>query len=295
MRKGQQEIAQRKVGLSLTNSIRSRATAFALVAIHSLWPTAPSTALNTTKLPSGSSKGSTPASFPRASETDTIQALVAAYPDQLRTAGTHAIAFTNGDAIPVDRKRNPTSFDDRLAHADLVDQLSIPYRRGCPVTIPIVNDDPGRLRDEAFFRAMYGSSAKQVSNRLRNVDWFGQKIPMTTVNGVNDRLAAVAEELGRLPDAKSMRKYLTPSAGSFVWRVIAGTQVHSAHSFGIAIDINTTYSDYWRWDGASKIPTYRNRIPCEIANVFERQGFIWGAKWYHYDTMHFEYRPELLG
>jgi D-alanyl-D-alanine carboxypeptidase len=24
-------------------------------------------------------------------------------------------------------------------------------------------------------------------------------------------------------------------------------------------------------------------------------GFIWGGKWYHYDTMHFEYRPELMG
>ena len=23
-------------------------------------------------------------------------------------------------------------------------------------------------------------------------------------------------------------------------------------------------------------------------------GFIWGGKWYHYDTMHFEFRPELV-
>jgi len=22
--------------------------------------------------------------------------------------------------------------------------------------------------------------------------------------------------------------------------------------------------------------------------------FIWGGRWYHFDTMHFEYRPELL-
>jgi hypothetical protein len=28
--------------------------------------------------------------------------------------------------------------------------------------------------------------------------------------------------------------------------------------------------------------------------IFEKHGFIWGGKWYHYDTMHFEYRPELL-
>ena len=32
----------------------------------------------------------------------------------------------------------------------------------------------------------------------------------------------------------------------------------------------------------------------EIVDIFERHGFIWGGKWYHYDTMHFEHRPELL-
>jgi hypothetical protein len=34
-------------------------------------------------------------------------------------------------------------------------------------------------------------------------------------------------------------------------------------------------------------------VPFEIVLIFERHGFIWGGKWYHYDTMHFEYRPEL--
>jgi D-alanyl-D-alanine carboxypeptidase len=28
--------------------------------------------------------------------------------------------------------------------------------------------------------------------------------------------------------------------------------------------------------------------------LFEQHGFIWGGKWYHYDTMHFEYRPEII-
>jgi peptidoglycan LD-endopeptidase CwlK len=32
----------------------------------------------------------------------------------------------------------------------------------------------------------------------------------------------------------------------------------------------------------------------EIVKIFEKYGFIWGGKWYHYDTMHFEYRPELI-
>ena len=29
-------------------------------------------------------------------------------------------------------------------------------------------------------------------------------------------------------------------------------------------------------------------------DAFEAEGFIWGGRWLHYDTMHFEYRPELL-
>ena len=28
--------------------------------------------------------------------------------------------------------------------------------------------------------------------------------------------------------------------------------------------------------------------------IFEKHGFIWGGRWYHYDTMHFEYRPEMI-
>jgi peptidoglycan LD-endopeptidase CwlK len=39
---------------------------------------------------------------------------------------------------------------------------------------------------------------------------------------------------------------------------------------------------------------YKNQIPWDIIHIFESHGFIWGGKWYHYDTMHFEYRPEQL-
>ena len=39
---------------------------------------------------------------------------------------------------------------------------------------------------------------------------------------------------------------------------------------------------------------WKNKIPQEIVDAFEAEGFIWGGRWAHYDTMHFEYRPELL-
>ena len=39
---------------------------------------------------------------------------------------------------------------------------------------------------------------------------------------------------------------------------------------------------------------YENKMPHDIVKVFEKHGFIWGGRWYHYDTMHFEFRPEIL-
>jgi hypothetical protein len=69
----------------------------------------------------------------------------------------------------------------------------------------------------------------------------------------------------------------------------------SMHAFAAAIDISTATTDYWLWNEPvdGRYP-YRNKVPFEIVEVFERHGFIWGGKWYHYDTMHFEYRPELF-
>jgi hypothetical protein len=62
------------------------------------------------------------------------------------------------------------------------------------------------------------------------------------------------------------------------------------HSWGAAIDINAAHAEYWLWPRASSA----NALPPEIIDIFERHGFIWGGKWSHYDTMHFEYRPELV-
>jgi len=120
------------------------------------------------------------------------------------------------------------------------------------------------------------------------------RVTVTRINGVDRKLAAVSRELDALVARKpEMKKYLVPLGGTFKWRTIAGTKRLSVHSFGAAIDINVKYSAYWRWNKGSY--RYRNRIPLDIVKIFERHGFIWGGKWYHYDTMHFEYRPELLG
>jgi len=71
---------------------------------------------------------------------------------------------------------------------------------------------------------------------------------------------------------------------------VADTGEPSMHSWGAAIDTNTAYAAYWLWPRAAPA----GALPAEIIEIFERHGFIWGGKWSHYDTMHFEYRPELV-
>lgn len=47
------------------------------------------------------------------------------------------------------------------------------------------------------------------------------------------------------------------------------------HSYAAAIDLNTAVSDYWLWRGGkNSLRPYSNRIPQEIAIIFERHGFI---------------------
>ncbi len=223
-----------------------------------------------------------------------LDALVAAYPRFLSGHDGNVLIWKDGTRMIIDDGRSKTH-QQKLREADIEDMLSQPYPLGpCSFAPPPRNFDPGRIRNEAFFRKIYGGTKRQVQARLATVRWFGQRLRVTTVNGVNRKLAAVAAELARLP--ARYRKYFIPSAGTFNWRVIAGTKRLSVHAFGAAIDINARYADYWRWAGGrpGNVPRHRNRIPRRIVEIFERHGFIWGGKWYHYDTMHFEYRPELL-
>ncbi len=227
-----------------------------------------------------------------------LDRLVAAYPDFLVSHDDVAIRWKDGAEMAVDDGKGGKTFETMLNDPDIEDMFYTPYPVGRAGTPPGVDIDPGRVRYEPFFAKMYGDCKKgEVTKKLVDVAWVpkhgGKKLKITGVNGVAEKLQAVSDDLDKLPD--SFVKYLTPSGGTYNCRVIAGTDRASVHGDGIAIDINVGWSDYWRnhppVDG--KYP-YKNRIPWEIVEIFEKHGFIWGGKWYHYDTMHFEYRPELL-
>ena len=226
-----------------------------------------------------------------------LDALVASYPDALAGYDRGILQWRDGTTMPVSSDHEDKTLAGLLRHASIIDQFRIPYPRGQLKTPPAVDADPGRLRNAAFFTKMYGEcKSGQVSQGLADVVWlpktWGKKIRITSVNQVNKHLSAVSEEIDALPEKIKHAAY--PIAGTYNCRAVADTGEPSPHSYGIAIDLNLAFSDYWFWHPQPGNIAYRNRMPEEIVKIFENHGFIWGGKWYHYDTMHFEYRPELL-
>ena len=217
--------------------------------------------------------------------------IINAYPDFSIKYKNGYLFFADGTKMICDDGKEK-SYVEKLDNCDIEDMFSMKY--DTTASLPSYLNDCGRGRNEELFMKMYGNTELSARKNLVSVDWFGQKIPFTKINGAAKQLKRVAEEL---QNKTELRKYLT-NASSFYWRKVRGANRQSAHSYGIAIDINTSYSNYWLWSNPKCNETdkiiYENRIPIDVVRVFEKYGFIWGGRWYHYDTMHFEYRPEFL-
>ena len=225
--------------------------------------------------------------------------LVAAYPDFLAGHEGNDLLWKDGTRMPFDDGKSGKSFATLLDAPSLKDMFYTPYPLGHAGLSPLFNVDPGRVRYQPFFLKMYGDCRKgETARTMVDVIWlprkWGKPVSVTRANGVAAQLAKVSAELDRLP--ASYDKYLLPPAGTLNCRAISGTARLSAHGTATAIDIATKHAHYWQWSrpDAQGHYVWRNEIPMEIVEIFERHGFIWGGKWYHYDTMHFEYRPELI-
>ena len=159
-------------------------------------------------------------------------------------------------------------------------------------------EDPGRARHEGLLRALFGQSKGEVAASLLRVEYRsatqGARFLANSRHCVAPQLQAALDAIAL--EGPAMDRFFATVGGSFNWRVIAGTERLSAHSFGIAVDFNTELGSYWRWSGAAEgnVGDYVNLYPEALVRQMERFGFIWGGKWHHFDGMHFEYRPELI-
>ncbi len=245
------------------------------------------------------------------------QALIDAYPDYLVGYDGSMLIWKDGTMMRFGGARADKPLDELLDKPDIADMFHWPYRFGTAGVPAAPEADPGRVRNEAFFQKMYGECRKELPGcarvtcpfgaRLERVPWLpkagGGAMQATAINGAAAELRLVAAELQAL--GPEFTRYLAPNGGSYLPRCIARTTRLSVHSFGIAFDINPQYGGYWQYGLPAalderqvrerKIPlVYKNKIPMQIVAAFEKHGFIWGGKWYHFDGMHFEYRPEFL-
>ncbi|MDR0472261.1 MAG: M15 family metallopeptidase [Treponema sp.] len=167
------------------------------------------------------------------------------------------------------------------------------------------NQNPPK-RSQHFFDALWRARSKDESyQRVKSARFLGSSI-MVHYSVLVD-LALVEEKI--LDEAKKDPRVRAWVDGirtmeCWSWREIANTQSRSFHSYGAAIDILPKSTggkeSYWLWTARSKpewwnIP-YEQRLhpPPAVIRAFESRGFIWGGKWLYFDTMHFEYRPEIL-
>ncbi len=249
-------------------------------------------ATDTASAPAETIYGSAPPSL-----VNDLARLVRSYPEWITGHHEGFLIMKDGTRFRISDGVVTKSFNQMLDKPDIDDMFYVSYPAGTTPKQPSRNSDPGRVRYEPLFVAMYGDCRKnEVARKLKRIDWLprhgGGQVAITSVNAVDQALGAVSQELERLPP--ELIKFAIPAAGGYVCREIAGTNNRSMHAYAAAIDLNPKYSDYWRWASGRSEPIWKNRIPIEIVRIFERHGFIWGGYWFHYDTMHFEYRPELL-
>jgi hypothetical protein len=226
-----------------------------------------------------------------------LRLLPLAYPGVIKGVDGNTVVFADGFRLDAGTVDPAATFDSLVRHASVRDMFRLVYPAGQPPSVPAVNFDPGRFRSKALFDHLYGDCHKgEVEPRLEAVTWlpasWGHTLMVTRVNGIAARFREVSAEIERLPPP--IRRGAYPSAGTYVCRGVADAGQPSMHAYGAAIDLNLDVSDYWMWQNGGRSPLSRSRMPREIIDIFERHGFIWGGRWYHYDTMHFEYRPELL-
>jgi hypothetical protein len=215
-----------------------------------------------------------------------------AYPELGLSWREGSVRFASGTALRWDDGYEGKTLEGLLDRPDLEGQCSTKYPAFAQVDSPGLAEDPGRARVEGFFRLAYGASEPEVEAGLTEVLWLPtlapRLLPFSRRNGAADALKAVSDELDAHPE---FLPWLGSPGGTFSWRYIDGTARRSPHAYGIAIDIDPAKSAYWRggWSAAPPMG-----IPAGIVEIFERHRFAWGGRWAHFDTMHFEYRPELF-
>ena len=214
--------------------------------------------------------------------------------DAIFFVGDHPIYFQDGRMLG----------EARLADAESYDPIFYRYSLG-PLTEPLpLSGDPVYSTD--LLERIFGRTESQIRSHGRSGSFLGRKVFINSfcldaLRAVETDIRAAArkdEEVASWVDGIDV-------AYSFIYREITGSASRSYHAWGLAIDlVPASFHNrpvYWRWSRVLdpewyRIPPDRRLNPPQaVVQAFERHGFVWGGKWAHFDTIHFEYRPEIIG
>ncbi|MDP4179225.1 MAG: M15 family metallopeptidase [Bacillota bacterium] len=225
--------------------------------------------------------------------------LLMAYPEfavdvKKECDGRVYLIMKSGQKILYDDKKNK-SFDEKFQNPDLQDMMEQIYPLTAINKVSEKNFDPGRIRVYSLLSEVYGLSRKSIETNLVNTNLGYRYYQFNKSNKAADSLKNAMSEIVPLANSrKDVGGCLYPSCGTYNYRVISGTNKLSPHAYGIAIDLARDKRDYWKWaspeEGSKRIEAY----PKDMVEILEKNNFVWGGKWSHFDTLHFEYRPEII-
>jgi len=250
-----------------------------------------------------------------------LRALAAAYPDRIS-----AVEFYDGDWTVLVYNERFYFSEGRLLPASLRDKMSeyapMPfynYLKELPPWVPPTEEESARMREQEryresrqvkrsshFFDTLWRArSHDEAWDRVKQIRFLGHQILVHY--SILSELSLVEEQILRVSKTNAaVRQWINNinTIESWNWRNIASGGNRSYHAYGAALDFLPKslggLETYWLWTSRNfpdwwAVP-YSGRFhpPEEVIAAFESFGFIWGGKWRFYDTMHFEYRPEIL-
>lgn len=230
-----------------------------------------------------------------------------AYPDKIG-----AVEFLNGDwTMQVNGRRFyfakgrflPEEMRDKWEDYLPYDFYAYPWT-GTAEDRRFAFDNPVYSVGSSFlYDTLYASSSEEASWEFQvKYNFFGVKMLINS---------QIRHLLDRIVERISIASRTDPSINEWIaelqtnpptgwnWRIIANTNRRSNHSYGIAIDLlpknlKGRYT-YWVWEASETVDRETYYMPPDsVIKIFENFGFVWGGGWALIDTMHFEYRPEIL-
>jgi len=250
-----------------------------------------------------------------------MKALAAAYPQQIERAefrnGDWAVLlrdkwyyYANGRILPENLRSNASDYSSQPFYN---------YQRELPPWRAPSSEETSRYsnmtnnrrtnpprRSAHFFDDLWRAHNRDESyERVKTIRFLGKStmvhyLILEELSLVEEHILAAAKTD---PQVRTWINNLDKLEG-WLWRNIAETQSRSYHAYGLAVDLIPKSwggkETYWLW-AANRKPdwwnvSYNDRFhpPDAVIKAFETFGFIWGGKWLLFDTMHFEYRPEIL-